>query len=189
MTSIHLRDMTLEERTTIEKIAHSRTAPACMVERAQIIWQISSGVAPASIANRLHIDVDTVYRRIQRFNMMGLDALKDKPRSGRPTLYTADQIATVLDTARTKPSALGLPFDAWTLDRLAGYLHQQKGIAIQRSRIDEILLREGLRRQRSQSRSSVGRHPTSSSLANANTRETKHELAKHLSSSKDTDAQ
>jgi transposase len=31
------------------------------------------------------------------------------------------------------------------LDRLAAYLHEHKGIAMQRSRIDEILLQEGLR--------------------------------------------
>ncbi|HZH07865.1 MAG TPA: hypothetical protein VEY69_14420, partial [Lautropia sp.] len=38
-----------------------------------------------------------------------------------------------------------LPFASWTLDRLAAYLNEQKGIAIKRSRIDEILLKEGLR--------------------------------------------
>ena len=37
---------------------------------------------------------------------------------------------------------------AWTLDRLAAYLHEHKGVAMKRSRIDEILLREGLRWRR-----------------------------------------
>jgi transposase len=40
---------------------------------------------------------------------------------------------------------LSLPFGCWTLDRLATYLNEQKGIAIKRSRIDEVLLAEGLR--------------------------------------------
>jgi transposase len=40
---------------------------------------------------------------------------------------------------------LGLPFASWTLDRLEAYLNEQKGIAIKRSRIDELLLSEGLR--------------------------------------------
>lgn len=52
---------------------------------------------------------------------------------------------SVIATALTRPRALGLPFAAWTLDRLAAYLHEQKGITMQRSRIDEILLHEGLR--------------------------------------------
>ena len=51
----------------------------------------------------------------------------------------------MIATALTKPQTLGLPFTSWTLDRLATYLHEAKGIAMQRSRIDEILLHEGLR--------------------------------------------
>jgi transposase len=46
----------------------------------------------------------------------------------------------------TRGSAtLGLPFASWTLDRLAAYLHEEKGLAIKRSRIGEILAAEGLR--------------------------------------------
>lgn len=48
-------------------------------------------------------------------------------------------------TALTKPEDLALPFGHWTLDRLEVYLHEEKGIAIKRSRINEILQAEGLR--------------------------------------------
>ena len=51
-------------------------------------------------------------------------------------------------TALTDPKRLDLPFGSWTLDRLAAYLSEHKGIAIKRSRIDEILLKEGLRWRR-----------------------------------------
>ena len=40
---------------------------------------------------------------------------------------------------------LGLPFASWTLDRLAAHLGEAEGIAMRRSRIGEILQREGLR--------------------------------------------
>ena len=84
-------------------------------------------------------------RRIRRFNAEGLAALEDHSRSGRPATYSADEVATVIATALTAPGPLKLPFAAWTLDRLAAYLHEHKGIAMKRSRIDEILLQEGLR--------------------------------------------
>jgi transposase len=48
-------------------------------------------------------------------------------------------------TALTNPQELNLPFGSWTLDRLETYLNEQKGIPIKRSRIDEILIAEGLR--------------------------------------------
>jgi len=51
----------------------------------------------------------------------------------------------VIATALTDPKALDLPFASWTLDRLSAYLNEHKGVAVKRSRIDEILLAEGLR--------------------------------------------
>jgi transposase len=45
----------------------------------------------------------------------------------------------------TDPQALGLPFRSWTLDRLAAYLNEERGIALKRSRIGEILPAAGLR--------------------------------------------
>ncbi len=145
MAPVCLRDMSAAEHAAVQKFAHSRTAPAQRVQRAQIIWRASCGESAAAIAARVGLDGETVRKRIRRFNAEGLDALKDRHRSGRPPTYTSEQTATVIGIALTKPQALGLPFAAWTLDRLAAYLHEQKGIAMQRSRIDEILLHEGLR--------------------------------------------
>src|SRR4051794_41934521 len=100
------------------------------------------------MAEALGLSAETVRRRIRRFNAEGLAALEDHQRSGRPTTYAADAVATVIATALTSPRRLGLPFAAWTLDRLAASLGEDKGIAMRRSRIDEILLQEGLRRRR-----------------------------------------
>ena len=50
----------------------------------------------------------------------------------------------MIDTALTRPADLGLPFASWTLDRLVAHL-AERGIGMRRSRISEILLREGLR--------------------------------------------
>ena len=36
---IHVRTLTDDERTAVERLAHSRTAAARQVERAQILWQ------------------------------------------------------------------------------------------------------------------------------------------------------
>ncbi len=145
MAPVCLRNLTAEERTTVQKLAHSRTTPAHRVQRAQIIWRAHCGESASAIAARVGLDGETVRKRIHRFNAEGLEALQDRYRSGRRPTYTPEQTATVIATALTNPQTLGLPFAAWTLDRLAAYLHEHKGIAMQRSRIDEILLHEGLR--------------------------------------------
>jgi transposase len=146
--TLHLRELTPEERSQLEKLAYSRTAPAQSVERARILWQASQGDPAPSIAAELRLDGDTVRRRINRFNAEGLAALEDHPRRGRPAIYSPEQVAMVIAAALTKPEALGLPFACWTLDRLTVYLNEQKGVTIKRSRIDEILIREGLRWRR-----------------------------------------
>jgi transposase len=139
------RALTTEERAAVEAVAHSRTAPARRVERARIVRRASRGETPPAIAAALGVDAETVRRRIRGFNADGLAALEDRPRSGRPPTYSADEVATVIAAALTSPKRLGLPFASWTLDRLAAYLREHKGIAMRRSRIDEILLKEGLR--------------------------------------------
>ncbi|GEO16646.1 helix-turn-helix domain-containing protein [Microvirga aerophila] len=152
MALVCLREMTAAEHAAVQKLAHSRTAPAQRVQRAQIIWRASHGESTSVIAARAGLDGETVRKRIRRINVEGLEALKDRHRSGRRPTYTPEQTATVIASALTKPQMLGLPFAAWTLDRLAAYLHEHKGIATQRSRIDEILLHEGLRWRRYETR-------------------------------------
>ena len=143
-----LRTLTAEERSAVEALARSRTAPARRVERARVVWRASRGEAPPGIAAALGLSAETVRRRIRRFNAEGLAAFDDRHRSGRPAAYSPDEVASVIAAALTDPRRLGLPFASWSLDRLAADLLEHKGIAMRRSRIDDILLQEGLRWRR-----------------------------------------
>jgi len=145
---VRLRDLTADETSAVESLARSRAASARRVERARIVWRASRGETPPAIAAVLGLSAETVRGRIRRFNAEGVAALEDHPRSGRPAPYSADEVAAVIAAALTGPRRLGLPFASWTLDRLASYLLEYKGITMRRSRIDEILLEEGLRWRR-----------------------------------------
>ena len=148
---LRLRELTAEERSAIDRLAHARTAPARRVERARIIWYASQGQSAPAIAEQLRLDADTARGWIRRFNAEGLAGLEDRPRAGRPPTYSPEQVAEVVAAALTAPEALGLPFACWTLDRLAAYLDEHRRIPIRRSRIDEILRAEGLRWRRHES--------------------------------------
>lgn len=143
--AVRVREMTDEERREIERVANARTAPARSVERARIILSAARGERVSAIAQQLHLGADTVRLWIKRFNVDGLAGLADAPRSGHPPTYTAEQIGEVIAVSLTKPTELGLPFASWTLDRLEAYLGEERGIPIKRSRIDDLLLLEGLR--------------------------------------------
>lgn len=143
--ALRVRELSEEERTQVRRLSQARTVAARTVERAQIIQLASEGLRVPAIATQLGIGQDVVRQWLKRFNADGLAGLVDKPRSGRPTTYTPEQVGEMIATALTHPQDLGQAFGCWTFQRLARYLHEAKGIGIQTSRLHEILHAEGLR--------------------------------------------
>ncbi len=141
----HLRATAPEERQAVARLARSRTAPARAVERARVAQAALDGETVEEMAAHLGLARHTIYLWLNRFATRGLAGLDDQPRSGRPATYTREQVGEIVATALTDPQTLDLPFQSWTLDRLVSYLSEQKGIAMKRSRVNEVLLTEGLR--------------------------------------------
>lgn len=142
---LRVRELTEGERAEVRRLAHSRTAAARLVERARIVWLSAEGRRVAAIAEEVGCHAQTVRLWLTRFDASGLAGLHDQPRPGGPATYTPEQVGAVVAAALTDPQALGLPFGDWTYDRLEAYLNETAGIAIKRSRIQELLVAEGLR--------------------------------------------
>ena len=129
----------------LTRLSRSQKEASALVRRAKITLFYYAGQSCRHIAEQLQLDEETVRLWVHRFQERGLDGLRDEPRSGRPALYSLDEVSLVIQTALTAPQQLALPFGSWTLDRLQAYLQEEKGVGMKRSRIDEILLKEGLR--------------------------------------------
>lgn len=71
-TAIRVRALTNDERTAVERLAHSRVAPARQVERAQVVCLASQRRAVAGIAECLRLNPQTVRDWLKRFNAEGL---------------------------------------------------------------------------------------------------------------------
>ena len=145
--AIRVRATSEEEREALGQMARSRTLGAGLVRRAQIVLHALEGLKAPEISARMDLGRKTVRHWLKRFNARGLDGLKEDVRSGRPPTYSAEQRSAVINTALTRPADLGLPFASWTLDRLVAHL-SERGIAMRRSRISEIFVREGLKWRR-----------------------------------------
>jgi transposase len=148
--ALRVRCLTDEEQAELRRRAQSRTAPARVVERARMVLAVDAGQRVPEVARRLGVGADVVRKWLKRFDAEGLTGLEDRPRSGRPVTYTPEQIGQAVATAATNPTTLGLPFGAWTLDRLVVYLHERPSEAggplpISRSHLDRLLVGEGLR--------------------------------------------
>jgi transposase len=142
---LRLRELSEEERKTIERLVHARNTPVGKLKRAQIIWLASQGQHTPEIAKQVQVSEHMVRNRLHRFNEQGLQGLEEAPRSGRPPTYEPELVSQIIQTALSRPQDLGeKDYATWTLDRLVDYLHRVKGIRMQRSRISEIFLAEGL---------------------------------------------
>lgn len=139
------REVDPEERAEIARLARSRAEEARLVERAKIVELALQGRFLVEIARELGVREGTVSKWARRFDLEGVEGLADKPRSGCPGVYTREEIAVVIATALRRPGDLGQAFACWTLDRLEVYLNEMEGIAIKRTRIAEVLAKEGLR--------------------------------------------
>jgi transposase len=142
---LRLRELSEEERRTIERLVHARSTPVGKLKRAQIIWLASQGQSTPEIARHLEVSERMVRKRLHRFNEQGLLGLEEAPRSGRPVTYEPALVSEIIQTALSRPADLGEEdYTTWTLDRLVEYLHRVKGIRMKRSRISEIFIAEGL---------------------------------------------
>jgi transposase len=142
--TLRVRALSDEEREALGRMVRSRTLGAGLVRRARIIMHALEGLKAPEIGARMDLCGATVRHWLKRFDARGLQGLEEDVRTGRPPTYSAEQRSAVIDAALTPPAKLGLPFACWTLDRLVAYL-AERGIAMRRSRIGEILIREGLK--------------------------------------------
>jgi transposase len=144
LVALQLRAMTSDERQAIERLVHSRVAPVRLVERARMVTYAGEGRSVTDIAGLLKVNRKTVRRWLKRFNEAGVAGLEERPRSGRPPVYSAEQIHLIAMTAVTAPATFGLECDRWTLRRLADYLGREKHIAISPRRLSLVLASEGI---------------------------------------------
>jgi transposase len=87
--------------------------------RAQIVLRAAERQTNTGIAAELVITADTVRTWRGRFAEHGLAGLKDRPRCGRPSRFSAVQVAQVTSLACQLPAHAGAPLARWSCPELA----------------------------------------------------------------------
>jgi len=111
--------LTDRDRAELESLARARKAPLRSVQRACIILAAAGGHYNAQIAREVGVHVDTVRTWRGRFAADGMKGLADRPRSGRPPVFTPTVIAGVKALACALPAEHGLPLSRWSCQDLA----------------------------------------------------------------------
>jgi len=134
-----------DEYRVLKKAVISRNIAAGKARRAKVVLLSNQGFTAREIAEKLDCNERTALMWIGRFNRHGVAGLEEVLRRGRPRVYGPEDVGAVIQVALTPPQELGLPFASWTLDRLVAYLREEKDIGMGRTRVAEVLSREGLR--------------------------------------------
>ncbi|MDQ3525941.1 MAG: IS630 family transposase [Chloroflexota bacterium] len=94
------------DESTLTSMTRSSTVEAGLAQRARIVLLASQGVSNTTIAARLGVSRPTVIDWRSRYVAGGVAALKDLPRSGRPSQI--DDLAVVVETLLGPPKELGV---------------------------------------------------------------------------------
>jgi transposase len=115
--------LSTEQRTMLEELAGSRTAPLREVERAKVLLAYAQGKAPTEIQRLLGVSRPTIYKCIDKALAAGVNTgLRDRFHRPHAPQISDEAKAWVIDLACRKPNSLGMAAELWTLSALAEHV-------------------------------------------------------------------
>lgn len=130
--------LTAKELKEIEKaIKHDKRSE--VVQRSMAIRLLHLGHKPEEVAQMQAVSKPTIYGWFHRWQSGGVEALANRPKSGRP-MKADDAYSQALEAVIEKePSEVGYDFTIWTVERLSAYLEKVTGTALSESRLRALL--------------------------------------------------
>ncbi len=146
--SIFTREVTPEEKSTLEK--KSRSTAAFERDRALILLYSHERKSVKEISEKISREQRMVRRVIKQFSENGLEVFQRKKAKGAEPKFTNEQKAKMLKIASTEPIRLGLHFTTWSLSKLRDYYLKETIVdAISIESIRGILKAEGMKIKKS----------------------------------------
>ena len=114
-----LRSLTAHERSALERLARSQSAPAASVARARALLAVSAGSSYTDAAQHVGRRVgDSVAQWVTRFNRSGLAAVEPAHGGGSATLYGAEERERIVTEFRRPPDRERDGTATWSLNTL-----------------------------------------------------------------------
>jgi len=125
MKPLYVRELTPEERATLEKRLQSPSA--FTVRRCQILLGSADGLKAGEIATQLRCSDETIRAVIHVFQAEGLACLEQKSSRPHGTTFSfsAAALARLPDIVATSPRAYDMDHSLWSLHRLAQVCYQE----------------------------------------------------------------
>jgi transposase len=111
--------LTSSERSALSDLVRLSQTPANIAQRARMILLVADGVNQQEVGRCLHCSPRSVSKWLNRWDLGGIDALRDEERSGRPLEWTEADIQLVVSTVCTEPPSY---LARWSVRTLANFL-------------------------------------------------------------------
>lgn len=142
--AVHTRHLTTDELKVVRASVGDPAMPRRLLQRYYIVWLSSDGCGVPAIAQAVGVCEATVRLWLRRFARHGLNGCTDLPRPGAALRIDAARVVALCENAVGGPRVTALLGAPWTLDRLVQMLHEQHGVEVGRSRLQQILQDAGV---------------------------------------------
>jgi transposase len=119
---LQVREIDDDEGRRLVRIVRRGSGSVVTWRRAQMVLLSAQGMGVPAIARVAFTSEDRVRDVIRNFNADGFSSLYPRYRGGRPPKFTLRQRREIKKIAKARPAEHDLPFSAWSLSKLAGFL-------------------------------------------------------------------
>jgi transposase len=122
-----------------EEMEHRRLAAA---------QELLNGLSQSKVARKFGVSRTTTSRWFRALTRQGMESLRKRRATGRPSRLTHDQLNGVRRIYAEGPRAYGFDVDRWTTARLAHAIEQKFGVRYDQDHVGRLMHRLGLRERR-----------------------------------------
>jgi transposase len=110
--------------------------------------ELLNGLTQSQVARRFGVSRTTASRWYRSIVVKGVDGMRKRRATGRPSRLTADQVETIRIMYCEGAQAWGFATDRWTTGKLAEAIERRFGIRYDQDHVGRLMHKFGLRERR-----------------------------------------
>ncbi len=130
MRALQLPNLGPEALKSLDQLYRTTRDPRLRTRVHIVLLAAEKSLLADEIAEIVRTDGQTVRRWLKRYQQEGIAGLSDAPRPGGPRKVTDTYLETLLKVAQQPPDEAGLPYPAWTAERLTEYMTAQTDVKV-----------------------------------------------------------